>query len=71
MNKLWQLIFDTREYVRNAARANYKDYIDRVMSSKFFEHGLEMVHNCDGTIKQNILANDLFIDAFPGHPNEK
>ncbi len=56
--------------VQNAARANYKAYIDTVMSSKFNEHGLKVVHNCDGTIKQNVLANDLFYGALPGHPNE-
>ena len=40
------MLFHAREDVSNAAREQYKEYINKLMSSSFGEENLQMTHNC-------------------------
>ena len=72
MNQLREMLFNTREDVSNAAREQYKEYINKVTSSSFGEENFQVTHNCGNKkATQPESSDDVEIDEDLEHKQNK
>ena len=72
LNRLREMLFHAREDVSNAAREQYKEYINKVMSSSFGEENLHVTHNCGNKkATQQETSDDVEIDEDLEHNQNK
>ena len=76
LRELKRLLFGTDLAIREEARRDFKQYVDKVMSASYNEAGLTVLHECvpdveglEAVVPQSINADEIFYDHNVESPN--